>query len=541
MSRRSSDLRCLLALPAAILLAGCVLAPRGAKDEKSRVTAAGRPYDAPIEKRTLPELPAQPSWRDVLHRAFLANGDLEASYFEWKAALARIDMNAAYPNTNLALGFEYMFSKEMMKSWDRTTLSAQPDPAMSLSFPTKVAKKGQIALAEARAAGHRFQSAKFTLQRQVLTTYLDLALMEEKIRIQRDNVSLLQLLSETAANRVQAGGPQQDLLKAQIEHRLAENELASMESEAHAMRAMLNGMLARDPQATLKLASVPAPRPVAADDARLIAIATDLNPELAALARRLQGQRNALELARMAYIPDINPMGAITGSVSQSLGAMVMLPTNLPMIRGQINEAQAMLRSMQAMTRQTQNDRAASFVAALYALRNAERQIAFLQDRILPAAQQVLGSSRQAYASGTVGFADLIDSQRTLLEVRRMIAEVKIAREQRLADLEALAGVDIETLAQPTTSPATRPTTQNAGAASADRLFGREGSRAVSSSPVSYRSAGTVILRYSEESGWSVGQARSFGVPQDDIVVLRQVGAASAAVSTQHSALSTQH
>jgi outer membrane protein TolC len=125
------------------------------------------------------------------------------------------------------------------------------------------------------------------------------------------------------------------------------------------------------------------------------------------------------------------------------------------MIRGAIDEAAAMLRSTEAMARQTRNDRAASFVAALYAMRNAERQVALFQQRILPAAQQVLDSSRQAYTTGSVGFADLIDSQRTLLQVRRMIAESRIARERRLVELEALAGVDIETLAGPSTRPTT--------------------------------------------------------------------------------------
>jgi len=40
-----------------------------------------------------------------------------------------------------------------------------------------------------------------------------------------------------------------------------------------------------------------------------------------------------------------------------------------------------------------------------------------------------------------VGFADLIDSQRTLLELRQLIAESSIERERRLVELEALAGV----------------------------------------------------------------------------------------------------
>lgn len=452
-----------------LLLSGCVLAPPGTKQERVKLDTSGRTYEPPIENRALPELPQPAPWQDVLHRAFLANGDLESSYFEWKAAMARIDMAAAWPNSNVQVGFDYMFSKEKMKAWDRTTLSAGFDPAMSLQLPVKIKQAGKVALEEARVAGYRFAAAKFDLQKKVLTGYLDLALMDEKIRIQRDNVGLLKMLTETANNRVQAGGPQQDLLKSQIEWRLAENELASMEAEARSMRAMLNGMLGRDAQAALILpALLPAPRDVAPEDASLIAVAVDQNPELSGLARQVAGRKDAVELARMRYIPDINPTAAITGNVSQAVGAMVMLPTNLPMIRGAVNEARAMLRSTEAMLRQTRNDRAANFVAVLYAMRNAERQVALFRERILPAAEQVLNSSRQSYTTGSVGFADLIDSQRTLLEVRLMIAESRIERERRLAELEALAGVDIETMARPAALPATKPETQPAATAPAD-------------------------------------------------------------------------
>ena len=466
---RSSHWRWLLLAPLLLILTGCVLTPPGTAEEQQRQDEAGKPYQLPVGQRVLPEVPQPAAWQDVLHRAFLANGDLEASYFEWRAAMARIDMAAAWPNSNVQVGFEYMFSKERMKSWDRTTVSAGFDPAMSLQLPMKVQQAGKVALEEARVAGYRFAAAKFDLQKKVLTGYLNLSLMEEKVRIQRDNVALLKMLTETASNRVQAGGPQQDLLKAQIEWRLAENELANMEAEAQSMQAMLNGMLARDAQAPLALPpTVPAARTVATDDAGLIAVAVDQNPELAGLARQVAGRADALKLARMKYIPDINPTAAFTGNVSQAVGAMVMLPTNIPMIRGAVNEAKAMLQSTEAMARQAKHDRAAGFVAALYAMRNAERQVVLLRQRILPAAEQVLNSSRQAYTTGTVGFADLIDSQRTLLEVRQLIAEARIERERRLAELEALAGVDIETLARPTTMPTTMPTAQPATTAPAD-------------------------------------------------------------------------
>jgi cobalt-zinc-cadmium efflux system outer membrane protein len=439
-------------------LAGCVLAPHGTGDEQAKLDAASPPYEPRIEARLIPELPAVATWQDVLSRAFLANGELESSYFEWRAAFTRINQVATWPNSNGALSFGYLFSPGNMKAWDRTTIGAGFDPSMNLSLPVKTRTAGKEALDAAREAGDRFRAVKFDLQRRVLVAYLDLALTEELIRIERDNLTFLKLLSDSAADRAEAGGPMQDLFKALIESETAQNDLAGLEAKAQSMRGMLNGMLGRDAAAPLGMPpDLPSPRSVIADDATLIKMAVSQNPELAALAQQVAGRSDAVELARLAYLPDVIPSASSTGSVSQSLGAMLMVPTKLPAIRAAIDEAEAMTRSAEAMLRQTQRDRAARFVADLYLMHNAERETSLYRTRVVPAAGQLVSSSRNFYASGTTGFADLIDSERMLISVRRMVAQSQIERERRLAEIEALAGVDIETLGSHTQA-GVRPT-----------------------------------------------------------------------------------
>jgi outer membrane protein, heavy metal efflux system len=445
-------------------LSACVLAPQGTRDAQAKLNTAAPPFEPRIEARQIPELRAIATWQDVLSRAFLANGDLESSYFEWKAAFTRIDQVATWPNTNVALSFGYMFSPGNMKTWDRTTIGAGFDQSMNLSLPVKTRTAGKVALDAAREVGDRFRAVKFDLQRRVLEAYLDLALTEELIRIERDNLTFLKLLSDSASDRAEAGGPMQDLFKALIESETAQNDLAGLEAKAQSMRGELNGMLGRNASAPLGLPpELPPPRPVTADDATLIAVAVSQNPELAALAQQVSGRSDAVELARLAYLPDIIPSASITGSVSQSLGAMLMVPTKLPAIRAAIEEAAAMTRSAEAMLRQTQRDRAARFVADLYLMRNAERETELYRARVVPAARQLVSSSRNAYAAGTIVFADLIDSERMFISVRRMVAEAQIEREQRLAELEALAGVDIETLGRQAKSD-TPPTARSARA-----------------------------------------------------------------------------
>ena len=439
------------------LLSGCVLAPRSAKDEEASLREAGQPYAQPFTRRTLPDLPADADWPDILHRAFLANGELEAAYFEWDAAVSRVQQAGAYPNTPVAVGFEYMFSGENMKAWDRTTVTVGPDPMENLAFPTKTYQAAKVALAEAQAAGKKFLAAKFDLQRRVLNEYLDYALLAEKGRIQQDNAALLKLVFDTAVSRVQAGAAQQEVLRAEVAYRLSENESKVTESDLRQKRAMLNALIGREADAPLPPPQRIPPARAVPDDGKLLAVAVEDNPELAALARQVQGRGDALELARMRYIPDINPMAGFTGSVEQFVGAMVSLPTVIPEIRGAIREARADLRRMQATYRQTRLDRAASFVAALYALRNSERQVEVFEKQILPRAEQAVRVARESYATGGTSFTDLIDIHRTLLDVRLMVAEAKAAREKSLAELEALAGVDIETIAPATTQPTTTP------------------------------------------------------------------------------------
>ncbi len=97
------------------------------------------------------------------------------------------------------------------------------------------------------------------------------------------------------------------------------------------------------------------------------------------------------------------------------------------------------------MYRQKKFDNASAIIAALYTFRNSERQAILYENQIVPAAMHAFDLSRQSYSAGTGTFIDLNEVQRTLLLARLGLAEARAAREQSLASIEALIGVDIET------------------------------------------------------------------------------------------------
>ncbi len=136
---------------------------------------------------------------------------------------------------------------------------------------------------------------------------------------------------------------------------------------------------------------------------------------------------------------------------------MIMAPTTVLRISGQIDASKSLLRQAQATTRQTQSDKAAEFLSAFYEFHNSQRQVELFRSRILPRAQQTWENSTRLYSNGQSGVVDFIQSQRTLLQVRQSVAESAMMREKKLAEMEALAGVDIEAVATASTQPASAP------------------------------------------------------------------------------------
>lgn len=438
------------------LSSACILAPKGFDEERERAKNAAPAFDVPFERRELPAITDAGDWRQLLQRAFLANGELEARWHEWRAALANVERESAWPNANVELGLEYMFSAEKMKAWDRTSVMAGFAPDMQLVLPNKATTRGAVALAEARAAGERFRGAKFALQTRFLDTWLSLAQLEEETRLREQELSLLRLSAGASERAAASGGNSRDWLGAQLMVKTTEDRLARLKAMCAQMCVDLHAQIGGDPTVAIVGASeLAAPRAVPLDDAQLFALAAESNPELAEIAREVEGRDDALELARLEYVPDLTPSAGFTGSVSQFVGLAISVPTNLPAIRAGIDAARERLAERQSMARQKQLDVRASITSELLTLRDAERATAWLTNEVLPVAERMSKSAESSYAIGAAPEQEWLAALRATLDVRMAIAEARTTREKSVARLEQWIGADFEALAAPTASPKT--------------------------------------------------------------------------------------
>lgn len=423
-----------------VAIAGCTIHPPGERQERDAATQAGKPFEKPIESRRLPQLPANASLDQMVSYALLANADLEERYWEWQSAIEQIPQDASQTATvNLAAGATITRGHTDRQS---ETVALSNDPMTDIKWPTKLDVAGKLALENARAAGRRFHKAQFELRAKVLDAYYDYALNAELIRLEERNLQVLRTMLSVTQSRNRAGSAgQQDVLRAANEVDLSANDLANMQSKLPAELAAINAILSRPPDAAIAVPqTLPQGNPIQYSDDALLALAARQNPELQALADELKGRQDAIELAKLQYIPDFNlSAGTDLMGISQSILGQVTLPIfRHEALDAAIAQAQANWRADQAMRRQTANDLNQQVVTDIATLRDADRQLDLLSHTIDPRSQRAVEVMRTAYESGQATGLDLLDSQRSLISIEQLIANLRVIRAERLADLESI-------------------------------------------------------------------------------------------------------
>ena len=429
-----------------VALGGCTVHPQGEQEERRAALHAGKPFERPVSERSAPPLPENPTTDDLVRYALLTNADLEQRYWDWRSAIEQIPQDGTQP-TNLAISAGTTLNNGKF-SRDRTTLAAFNDPMADIVWPEKISVAAKRALENARASGLRFQKAKFDLRNKLLAAYYDYALSAELIRLEEANAELLQTTAMVVEARNRAGtAGQQDLLKARNELDMSRNDIENMKSQLPALRAALNALLSRDAGSPIPVpAQLPSIRPMGYSDDQLLALAAKQNPELAALAAEIKGRSEGIRLARLQYMPDFSVSASTDlAGIAQTLTGMVTVPLlRYQAINAMIAQAEANLKSTDAMRRQTRNDLNAQIVMDITTLRDVDRQLDLVEHTVLPRARQVVTVARSAYETGQSTLLDLLDSQRSLIAIQRLVANLRITREKRLADLEAITALSLQ-------------------------------------------------------------------------------------------------
>jgi outer membrane protein TolC len=277
----------------------------------------------------------------------------------------------------------------------------------------------------------------------VKRAYYQLYFSAEKIQVNQTTIDLLGDLEKLARAQNEVGKVTlQDVLRAQIEQDRLNNELANLEDSRLSLLAQFKAALGlgpNDPTPPVPGRFESTPLDLTAD--KLFETALARNTRLKAMEAETRAAEASLILAKKAGMPDFS-LGLMADArmsppLYRPLGT-VSLPIWRDKIAAQIAEAQANKRSAAARLTDEQIALAVDFAGRTYLYREATRNLALLDERLLPKARQSLEVARSGYLSGQIDFFNLSDAERTLLGFQLEKVEAATQREIVLAELSLI-------------------------------------------------------------------------------------------------------
>jgi outer membrane protein TolC len=402
---------------------------------------------------SLPSLDGDARLSDYLAYAALNNPGLEAAFNRWKAAVERIPQAKALSNPQFS--YTYMFQDV------ETRVGPQKDRySLSQAFPWfgTLGLREAVADESAKAAYEAFQAARLGLFYQVKDAFYEYYYLARAIAITEENLQLLKRFESVAQAQYKAGAPVAEVIKAQVELGKLDDRLRSLKDMREPMVARLNAALNRRHDRTLPWPQTAPRHDATVPNEEIFKVLQASNPELKSLDHAVAREEGAIRLARTAYFPSLmvgvdyifvddalNP-----GTPDSGMDAiMAMVALELPIWRGKnragVEEARRN-RDAAVLTREeTGNQVESRLKMVLYEFRDAERKINLYGSTLIPQAEQGLNVTEEAYRGGEVDFLSLIDAERLLLEFQLAHERALADREQRLAEVEMLVGMPLDT------------------------------------------------------------------------------------------------
>ena len=431
---------CQLLLPGlavVLLAAGCRgLQTAGEKSARRELAAVTDQYRRGERPPSLPALTPEAGMSNFLAYALLNSPSVEAAYDDWAAAVERITVERSLPDPKLTF-----------QAYIQDTLTSLM-PGLMQDFPGlgKRAAAADAATAEGQARYFAFESAVLKTAFEVKSAYYNLYFLDERLRINRQTLALLADLETAARAQNEVGkATLQDVYRAQIERDQLRTVITNLADSRRPLCAQFKAALGLqrgqpDPPTPAKFESTPLD--LNADD--LLATAFARNPRLKAMEAEVRLTEASIAQAGKSRMPDFS--AGLQAEVYQPPfywpEASMTLPVWRDKLAAQLAAAEAGKRAATARLTTEQIGLTVDFAVRTYDYREITRNLALLENQLIPKARQSLEIARAGYLSGRVDFFNLIDAERAWLNFQLEDIQERTRREVTLAELSlTIAGV----------------------------------------------------------------------------------------------------
>ena len=300
--------------------------------------------------------------------------------------------------------------------------------------------RGRVAVLEATALHHRHEAERRDVVARVKETYYDLGYVDAALDLAREEQSLLEHYETLASARYATGqGLQQAVLRLQAEITRVVDRRHLLDRQRGTLAAHLNTLLdrpAEEPVPTVRSLLRP---DVAIDREQLHGLGERHRHELLAATALIEGGEQSIELARRRSRPEFTASVGVTNvgrradpaglplppdngrnAVTVSVGAS--LPLWSARTRAGIDQANDEMRAQTRQRAAARNAMEMEIQEAVVRLETLDRQIDLLDTVLIPQTEEALRATETAYETGQLGVLELLDSERTLIDVRTMRA-----------------------------------------------------------------------------------------------------------------------
>jgi outer membrane protein TolC len=370
-----------------------------------------------------------------LDQARSANPSLRVAGAQARAATERIGMARGYPDPMVL--YSYAVAPEMMRGRQKLTLM------QGIPFFGKRGLRGDVAASAARASAHSAEATALDIDAAVKMTFYDYVRLHEIERVLDEETLLLQRMRSAIQTRY-AGelAEQQDVLKVTLAISQLDDQSTLNRRELAAVRARMNELLGRDAAAPLPSPKWDTPAADAVLAGAMADTAVARRPEVAAAQAEIAMAERSLRLAKREFYPDfaLGVMYEFGGNAGEDGMWELMAGINLPIWIGKrraaVREAEAMQFGAEQRLSAEQLRVRREVQESVERVRAAEERRVRFETVILPQARQTFESSEAGYRAARVDFLDYLDSERTLLSIRREYYEVIADLGIQLAALE---------------------------------------------------------------------------------------------------------
>ena len=412
----------------------------------------------PAESAPAPEFhAAEPDLRAYVAAALERNPTIRESHARYSAARQRVPQVTALPDPVLTF-------TQALRSVETRVGPQLNGVTLTQAFPWfgTLDLRGQVALQQAAALSHLHAAGQREVIARVKEAYYELGYTDAALRLAGEERSLLEHYETLASARYAAGqGLQQAVIRLQAEIARVVNrrhELAQQRAVLAARLNALRGVPAADPLPAV----APLERPsVALDREHLYRLGDRHRQELQAASALIRGGEHAVDLAHKDARPEFTASVGFTnvGRHGDLSGLDLRLPDNgrnaltlslgvsLPIRRDKYRAAAAQaadeLRVHEQRRAAARDAMELAVQDAVVRLETLERQLDLLDTVLIPQTDETLRATEAAYETGQLGVLDLLDGERTLVEMRllgaRYVSDYLIA----LTRLERAVGTRV--------------------------------------------------------------------------------------------------